>query len=63
MHNGRYEVRYNMEFKDDNLHMDVGDKFDLTDTLKNDQVEIVVKGKHYTVDQDIVSTCSRGLRY
>ncbi|WP_281557040.1 hypothetical protein [Thalassomonas sp. RHCl1] len=43
--------------------MKVGDKFDLTDNLKDDRVEIIVDGKTYYVDQDVVSTCSRALRY
>ncbi|WDD97072.1 hypothetical protein [Thalassomonas actiniarum] len=63
MYKGRYEVRDNMEFKDDNLYMKVGDKFDLTDNLKDDRVEIIVDGKTYYVDQDVISTCSRALRY
>ena len=63
MHKGRYEVRNNMEFKDEQLSMKVGDKFDLTDTLRDDRVEILVKGKSYYVDQDVISTCSKALRY
>ena len=63
MHKGRYEVRNNMEFKDDDLNLKVGDKFDITDYHKDDRVEIIVDGKSYYVDQDVVSACSRALRY
>ncbi|WDE07554.1 hypothetical protein SG34_012100 [Thalassomonas viridans] len=63
MYKGRYEVRSDMEYKDDNLYMKAGDKFDLTDNHKGDRVEIIVDGKTYYVDQDVISTCSKALRY
>ena len=63
MYKGRYEVSNDMEFKEDNLYMKVGDKFDITDNHRDDRVEIIVDGKAYYVNEDIVSTCSKALRY
>jgi hypothetical protein len=63
MEKGRYKVRNKMQFKESNLYLNYGDVFELTDSLKDDRVEIVVDGKSYTVDQDVVNTCSTPFKY
>lgn len=52
-----------MEFKDNNLLLKTGEIFELTDSYQDERVEILVDGKSYTVDQDIVTNCSTPFKY
>jgi|GEM_PF-5727311 len=44
----------NIHLRDDNVKIAFGDEFDITNVLKNNQVEIVYNQKNYTFNMDVL---------
>lgn len=51
---GHYLSKTNIHLRDDNLKIAFGDEFDITNVLKNNQVEILYHHKNYTFDRDVL---------
>jgi len=51
---GHYMSKTNIHLHDDNVKIAFGDEFDITDLLKNNQVEILYHQKSYTFNMDVL---------
>jgi len=51
---GHYLLKTNINLRDDNVKIAFGEEFDITNVLKNNQVEILYHQKNYTFDRDIL---------
>jgi len=51
---GHYMSKTNLYLRDDNVKIAFGDEFDITDVLKNNQVEILYHQKNYTFNVDVL---------
>jgi len=51
---GHYLSKTNIHLRDDNLKIAFGDEFDITNVLKNNQVEILYHQKNYIFDRGIL---------
>jgi len=51
---GHYMSKANIHLRDDNVKIAFGDEFDITDILKNNQVEILYHQKNYTFSMDVL---------
>ncbi len=51
---GHYMSKTNIHLRDDNVKIAFGDEFDITDVLKNNQVEILYHQKNYTFNRDVL---------
>ena len=51
---GHYMSKTNLYLRDDNVKIAFGDEFDITDVLKNNQVEILYHQKNYTFNLDVL---------
>jgi len=51
---GHYMSKTNIHLRDDNVKIAFGDEFDITNVLKNNQVEIVYNQKNYTFNMDVL---------
>ena len=51
---GHYMSKTNIQLSDNNLKINFGDEFDITDVLKNNRVEILHDHKSYIFDKNIL---------
>ncbi|WP_114327366.1 hypothetical protein [Candidatus Colwellia aromaticivorans] len=51
---GHYMSKTNIHLRDDNVKIAFGDEFDITDVLKNNQVEILYHQKNYIFNMDVL---------
>ncbi|NQY34569.1 MAG: hypothetical protein HRT37_06310 [Alteromonadaceae bacterium] len=51
---GHYMSKTNIQLSDNNLKINFGDEFDITDVLKNNKVEIMLDHKSYIFDRNVL---------
>ncbi len=51
---GHYMSKTNIDLRDENVKIAFGDEFDITELLKNNQVEILYHQKNYIFNMDIL---------
>jgi len=51
---GHYMSKTNINLRDENVKIAFGDEFDITELLKNNQVEILYHQKNYIFNMDIL---------
>lgn len=61
MQKGRYKVDRNMSLNDGSLMLAIGDQFNITNLLENDQVKVCFHAQSFIVDHSVLSIGSTPL--